>query len=113
MVPPTRASGQREFYRSKDRDVDRQALVSFLLMGAGAKVRRYGNFFIHVAVKLLEDGTYTPEGFIRKPRYDSDPPFSTSFRTDERHPTEQEALEAGTEFAKRRIDELTGLAPSR
>jgi hypothetical protein len=49
---------------------------------------------------------FTDRGFIRK----SNPagtglPFETSFQSGEKHPSAEAALEAGTAFAKRKIDE--------
>lgn len=72
------------------------------------KFRKYRDWFIHVTVRLDEDGAFTYEGFVRKPN-----PYGTrlseiSFTSGERHPTEQAALTAAFDFGKKKINDAAG-----
>jgi hypothetical protein len=65
----------------------------------------YREYFIEVAVRPLEDCTFTSGGFVRKPNpVGTGFPFETSFETTEKHPTEDAARRSGLAFAKKKID---------
>jgi hypothetical protein len=67
--------------------------------------RKHRDWFIHVSVRLDEDGAFTYEGFVRKPNPYGARLSEISFKSGERHPTEQAPLTAAFDFGKKKIDD--------
>jgi hypothetical protein len=68
----------------------------------------YREYEIEIRVRV-DKGLSTDRGFIRKPNPTpvwTGLPFETSFESGERHPSAEAAREAGTAFARTKIDDM-------